>query len=163
MKCPIETQETSEVLLACCARRLDAQTRALLERHMRDCPACREWYAGQRAVWDALDAWEPLPVSPDFDRRLYRAIDRDERSAWWRRLARPPGAALLRRALPVMAAACLLVVAGALVDTSRRPPARAGELRMDVVQAEQVERTLEDMELLQSLNQEVRAPAPSPM
>jgi PAS domain S-box-containing protein len=62
MRCPIETQETSELLLAYCARKLDPGTAATLERHMASCPACRELYEGQRAVWAALDAWDDLPV-----------------------------------------------------------------------------------------------------
>ena len=29
----------------------------------------------QAAVWEALDVWEPAPVSVDFNRKLWRRID----------------------------------------------------------------------------------------
>ena len=74
MKCPIEIHENAELLLAYCARKLDPETQTILERHLAVCPACRDFKAGQEAVWQALDSWEAVPVSADFDRRLYRRI-----------------------------------------------------------------------------------------
>ena len=62
MKCPIETRENAELLLEYCARKLDPATTAVLERHIGICPACREFAAGQRALWDALDTWDATPV-----------------------------------------------------------------------------------------------------
>jgi anti-sigma factor RsiW len=161
MKCPIESRETSETLLAYSARRLDPDARAVLERHMEICPACREFARGQQAVWQALEDWEAAPVTIDFNRRLYRRIDGEERSPWWRAAANWQGQALWRRGLPAVAAACLLVIAGAIFD-SPRTPRMEGE-RADAVQADQVERTLEDMELLQSFTQEVRGQLPNRM
>lgn len=158
MRCPIESQETSETLLAYCAGTLDLETRATLEQHLEACPACRRWCAGRQAVWEALDGWEAAPVPLDFDRRLYRRIDAEAHSPWWRRLALPLSPVLVRRGLPIMAAACLLVVAGAILE-GPRAPASLGVDRAGAVAVDQVERTLEDMELLQSFNQEVRAQA----
>src|ERR1051325_5022425 len=90
MKCPMESHENAELLLAYCARRLDPETQIVLERHMAVCPACREFQKGQEIVWNALDAWEAMPVSVDFDRRLYRRIEEEEaRASWWSRLMRP--------------------------------------------------------------------------
>ena len=74
MNCPIENRESAEILLAYCARKLDAGSSAILEEHIKICPACREFAEGQQSVWKALDAWEAAPVSPDFDRRLYARI-----------------------------------------------------------------------------------------
>src|ERR1039458_8261413 len=124
MKCPIETRENAELLLAYCTRKLDAESTAMLERHMEICPACREFSSGQRAVWEALDAWEATPVTLDFDRRLYRRIDREV--SWWQLLMRPLGPALVRRGLPIAAAACLIVMGGLGVGkrarATRTPP-----------------------------------------
>lgn len=147
MRCPIETQENAELLLAYCARRLDLETAAVLEHHMESCPACRTFHENQKAVWRALDLWEAMPVSDDFDRRLYNRIE-TEGSPLWRRLLRPLQPLLARQSIPLAAAACLLVMAGILLEhpgnlTTPVPPTRA-----EVVQAEQVERTLEDLELL---------------
>ncbi len=163
MRCPIESEETSELLLEYCARRLDPAAAAVLERHMAGCPACRELFAGQRAVWEALDAWDAAPVARDFDRRLYRRIEREGSSSWWQRVLGPIAPVLAHRGLPIAAAAGLLIVAGALIET-RVPAGAAPETRVEAVQAEQVERTLEDLELLSNFVREVRqAPAANAM
>src|SRR2546421_10443602 len=87
MKCPIETRESAELLLEYCARKLDPESTAILQQHIAICPACREFADGQRALWDALDAWETTPVSADFDRRMYSRIAQEV--GWWDRLGRP--------------------------------------------------------------------------
>src|ERR1039458_6662773 len=99
MKCPIETRESAELLLAYCNRNLDAESTAMLERHMEVCPACREFASGQRAVWEALDVWEAAPVTSDFNHRLYRRIDREV--SWWHLLMRPFRPVLVRQGLPI--------------------------------------------------------------
>lgn len=156
MKCPMETQESAEVLLAYCARRLDPDTAVVLERHLAVCPACREFQKSQQAVWEALDAWEAMPVSADFDRRLYERIEREEaRLSWWGRLVRPFAPmwapTLVSRGVPVAAAACLLLLAGVLLQRPGRvvaPDPLAVEVRVESIQPDQVERTLDDMEML---------------
>ena len=65
------------MLLAHTSRKLDAERAAVLEEHLANCPACREYAAAQFAVWEALDAWEAPEVSADFDRRLYARIDEE--------------------------------------------------------------------------------------
>ena len=69
MNCPLGTRE--ELLVAYSSRQLDAPQTASLELHLEVCSACREFVAGQRAVWEALDLWEPAAVSPDFNRLVY--------------------------------------------------------------------------------------------
>ena len=153
MECPIETQETAELLLAYCARRLDPGTGALLERHIQGCEACRRFQAAQQAVWEALDSWKAAPASADFDRRLQERIRVRERAPWWERaLGRPLRPVLVRQGLPLAAAACLLIMAGLLFEQPRavrqQPPAEpAAET---AIQPEQVLRTLDDMELLRA-------------
>ena len=145
MKCPIETRESAELLLAYCTRELDAESTAMLERHMEICPACREFALGQRAVWEALDAWEAAPVTPDFDRRLYRRIDRE--GSWWDLLTRPLRPVLV----PVVAAACLLVMAGVLLERPAGAPAAAARpqsAQVDALQPDQVEHALDAMHML---------------
>jgi len=147
MTCPIETRENAELLLDYCARKLDAETTRLLERHMQGCPACREFRAGQKLLWDALDAWEAMPVSGDFNRRLYRRIEEESRAGWRQRLM---AWASWRPALPVAAAACL-VLAGSFI---LRNPAVVPDVSPEAVvtEVEQVERTLDDLEMLRQLN-----------
>ena len=48
-------------------------TQALaMERHLEVCPGCRKVAAAQLSVWNLMGEWEAAPVSPGFDRRLYR-------------------------------------------------------------------------------------------
>ena len=145
MKCPIETRENAELLLAYCTRKLDAESTAILERHMEICPACREFSSGQRAVWEALDVWEAAPVTLDFDRRLYRRIDREV--SWWQLLMRP---VLVRQGLPIVAAACLVVMAGVLLQhpASAPPAAQPQSAQVEAIQPDQVDHALDAMYML---------------
>jgi anti-sigma factor RsiW len=155
MKCPMECQENAELLLAYCARRLDPETQIVLERHMEACPSCREFQKGQESVWNALDAWEAIEVSDDFDRRLYRRIAEEEaRESWWSRVMRPlrPMFAppLLSRGVPLAATACLLLVASVILERPAGVVTEEGmaDARMESIQPDQVERTLDEMEML---------------
>jgi anti-sigma factor RsiW len=159
MKCPIETRENAELLLAYCTRKLDAESTAILERHMEICPACREFSSGQRAVWEALDAWEAAPVTLDFDRRLYRRIDREV--SWWHLLMRPLRPMLVRQGLPIAAAACLVVMAGVLLQrpASAPPAAQPQSAQVEAFEPDQVEHALDAMHMLGEFSYRVRGDA----
>ena len=158
MKCPIETQENAELLLSYSANRLDPAAARALEAHMDGCMACREFRDSQSALWATLDQWEPRPVSADFDRRLYRRIEEQQQENWWSRILGSSRPMFLRPALPLAATACLLLVAGFIIDTPGvRNPAPIAETPQ-VREAEQVERTLDDMEMLRQFN--LAAPVP---
>jgi len=159
MKCPLEIPENAQVLLDYGARKLDAERTATLERHMAACDGCREFAAGQRAMWEALDGWEAAPVSPDFDRKLYQRIEQQlsEQATWRELLVRPFRPLMVRRGLPVAAAACLLVIAGVLIDRPANSPApQKGVSQVEAVQPEQVEQALETMEMLSEFSHHVR-------
>ena len=111
MSCSIENRE--EQLLDYVSGSLDTQEAALFEKHLETCAACSEFVAGQKSVWEALDLFEPAPVSPAFDRHLYERISR---TSWWDRLVasmsvpfRAP--AFLRQGAPLVAAAAVLTAA----------------------------------------------------
>jgi hypothetical protein len=152
MKCPIERDDNAELLLSYSARRLDPERTAILEAHMEVCPQCREFRDGQRTVWEALDQWEARPISADFNRRLYRKIEEQEQLGWWERMFGAGRPMFLRPALPLAATACLVLVAGLfLTDNPGRIVTPSGETPQ-VREVEQVERTLEDMEMLRQFN-----------
>jgi hypothetical protein len=138
MECPLEFGQSAELIVGYGARTLDPETAAAFERHMDSCAACRDLTAAQKAVWAALDDAEPaLHVSPDFDGRLFRRIEKaDNRRWWWRAL--------------VPAMACLALAAVVLL---RQPdPARAPQApTRPTLQIEQVEHALDDMDLLNQL------------
>jgi len=152
MSCPLQRRETAEVLLDYASRRVAPELAEAFERHMEFCPACRQFAADQQAVWGALDAWEAMPISPDFDDRLRRRIEEDERrGAWaqlWAALAAPFSVFAWRPALPV-AAACVTILAVFLVRGPSGGPAVPA--RTETVDIEQVERTLDDINLLREL------------
>ena len=149
MQCPVQDRANAEILLAYCARTLDPAKRDLLERHMEGCIECRRFADEQQAVWSALDAWTPTPVSEDFDARLYARIRAEERAPWWRQLARSPFTPSWRPALSV-AAACLTVVAVFLMNSPSAPEIR-NRTRVELADIEQAERVLEDMDMLRQL------------
>ena len=150
MTCPLQSQENAEVLLDYCARRLGPGASVELERHIELCVECRRFADGQRLVWESLDAWDATPITTDFDRRLYRKIEARESTAWWTRTWEP-----LRASLRPAAALASVFVAVAVITMINQPSpslavsnaARAAE----AVEIDQVEKALEDMEMLQQL------------
>jgi hypothetical protein len=160
MNCPLETRENAQLLLDYCTRKLEPECVAILERHIAICGACREFARSQRAVWQALDAWEAAPVSPDFDSRLYRRIE--AQVSWWDLFLRPFRPVTLRRSLPAAAMAGLLLVAGVLLEhpaVSPAPPPM-DMAQVDSVQPEQVEHALDAMEMLNEFSHHVRTDSP---
>jgi hypothetical protein len=149
MRCPIESGE-GQLLL-------DRVRSASLGDHIRDCPACREFAAARRSVDSALDLWDAPPVSADFDRRLYRRIQKDVR--WWDVLVRhlhPPSTS---RILPVATAAGLLLAAGLWIE---RPEPSPHSAVIEALPAEQAEHALQDMETMQEFSRIVRADPAEP-
>ena len=161
MNCPLETRDSAQWLLDYCARKLEPESVAILERHIAVCDACREFASAQRAVWEALDSWEASPVSADFDRRLYRRIE--ARASWWEVFRGPFRPAILWRGVPATAMGCLLLIAGVMLDRSAVAPAPAPNdtAQVESLQPEQVERTLDAMEMLNEFSRHVRADNPN--
>lgn len=157
MECPVQNPEHADLLLNYCARRLDPETAAVLERHMEHCEACRAFGAAQRTVWEALEVWEAMPVSEEFDRRLYDRISREERRGFWGGLVHPWWPPKLRPALSLAAASAVAVVA-LLVQSPRSAP---GPAEVEVMDAEQVERALNDLEMLRQVNLVPQAEPPA--
>jgi anti-sigma factor RsiW len=168
MSCCIENRE--ERLMDYVSGALEAEDAALFEKHLETCADCGAFVKGQKAVWETLEVFEPAPVSADFDRRLYERI---AQAPWWERLAAYVGApfrapAFLRQGLPIMAAAAL-VAAAVLVwerpapQPAAQPPALSAEAD-PTVQPDQVQRALDDMEMLREFNHLVTSdPAQSKM
>lgn len=146
MDCPFRTHENTDWLLDYSAGRLNREHAALMARHVETCQECARFVEGQQRVWNALSQWEVDPVSAGFDRRLYRAIDAQPVS-WKERLFRPLQP-LWRPVIP-LAAACLLIAVGVVLHAPQatiRPAAP-----VEKIEAEQVERTLDDMQMLREL------------
>jgi anti-sigma factor RsiW len=148
MTCPVQAKENAEVLLAYCARTLEAEAAAAFERHLEHCEHCRSMAQAQQAVWAALDAWEAAEVPEDFDRRLYKRIEAEAANPWWKRMV-PDRRMLAWKPAFGLAAAGMAVFAIALMRSPEVPPPSPSADSIDV---EQVERTLEDLEMLRQFH-----------
>jgi|SRR5579863_6400035 len=149
MDCPIRTQENTDWLLEYSTGRLDRERAALMAQHVETCQECAHFVEGQQRVWNALSQWEVDPVAAGFDRRLYRAIEAQPVS-WKDRLFRPLQP-LWRPVVP-LAAACLLIVVGVVLHAPQATVTTApSQAAVEKNEAEQVERTLDDMQMLREL------------
>lgn len=152
MNCPLKTHETDLLLddaAGTLARRgLDAATMAELQAHMESCPDCVSFRAGQKSVWSALDLWEPGPVSQDFNRRLWQRIDAAAAAPWYMRLAESLRMTSWKAMIP-LTAAVLVIAGGFLLD---HPAAKNRTPDVTIIEADQVEQTLDDIQLLRQLD-----------
>ncbi len=158
MNCPLLKEETRSLLLDYSAGRLGAAEAATLARHMESCDACRAFGLEQTAVWDSLDAWQPGPVSVDFNRRLWQRIDAAAAVPWYRRLLDSFAPARRLPALTLLIA--LLVLAGGfLLDHKGAEPAASNPVvhGVSMTEVDQLEQTLDDIQLLRQSD-----PAPPP-
>jgi hypothetical protein len=150
------------LLIAYASRGLDSIQNASLEEHLTACAACREFVQNQRAAWQALDLWEPAPISADFDRRLEQRVAQEV--SWgqriWGDLARAFGPVLVHRAVPIAATAVLLVAAGVLLDRPAAPPLtpeHTAAAQMDALRPDQVVQALDEMDALNQFNHSLKA------
>jgi hypothetical protein len=139
--------EDEAVLLEYSAQKLNANDTTRVEAHLKCCTECRRVTEEQRAVWEALDAWEPAPVSSDFDRRLYQRIEKEV--SWLDRLMRPFRPLFGRHGLPIAATACLLLVAGMLLQRPSDAPAPGAP---PAITADEGANALQEMEMLRELS-----------
>ena len=150
MECPQKNGEGEELIIEYVARLLDGQTESAFERHLTSCLSCRKAVAEQRAVWSALDELVPLPVSSNFDAKLYQRIAEEAQGSWWQRLARSNWS--WRPAMPVAAACAVLAIAFLVKDSgpaANTPP--PGQPKLEI---EQVESALDDIDMLKQLGVE---------
>jgi anti-sigma factor RsiW len=150
--CPTETGKLRELLLEYPAGRLEPAASEYLEKHLAECPACRETVEAQTAVWNALDTWEPEAPALDFNRRLWHEIDRVAAEPWYRSLVE------WRPLLPAMFAAMLVLGAGLLITRSHDSLLQsvAPNDGVTTTEVDQAVTTLDDLQLLQQLDSVVR-------
>jgi anti-sigma factor RsiW len=162
MKCPMENVEGEELLLNYVSGALDTQEAASFDAHMLSCAACREFAHGQKAVWRALDLFEPASISADFDRRLYERIEKISCwNRWWdTAVANFSSPMLTHRGLPIAAAAAVLAIAGFIWEHPSATPAKPQSplsAEVQTLQPDQVQHALDDMEMLREFNHLMRS------
>ena len=154
MQCPMENADHAEVLLDYCARKLSGKPLEDFERHLEVCPKCKEFCSRQEALWSTLDIWEAEPVGAEFDNKLCARIESFENRSWWQRLA---GRGFAWRPAVSLAGACAALAVALLVHGPVNPPKVAPvnvheTTRVDALEPEQIERALEDLEMLKQLS-----------
>ena len=156
MSCSAQTGFHSEMLLDYCAGRLPAEVTRSVQEHLSVCEHCSAFVLDQRKVWDALDDWAAEPVSTDFDARLMARARAEEQGgvlSWLRSLAvaRRP---MLATATAVAAAVTLLVWLAP--DPGEEHAGKERVMAPAAVEAqlepEQVERVIEDIEMLREFS-----------
>ena len=150
MRCPVQNGNP-DILLDYCARRLPAEAAAILSQHMAVCPDCRRVAEAQEAVWSALDCWQPESISADFDDRLYARISAEERRTFWRRIF---GDRFSWKPTLPLAAGCAAMALAVIVSIpgSAPVPTPVQEVRVEAIEPEQLERAVEDMEMLRQFS-----------
>ena len=165
MICPIENEDI-EILLAYCSGTVGGAEAAELKLHVGGCSDCAPFVQLQQAVWNALDVWEPNPISSDFDRRLYARIAEADREPWYRRAFDFVRPMFQQPTLPLVAAT-VVIMAGFFFDRKQvifPAPSQPAAIRVSVTEAEQVERTLDDIQMLHQFDldsQEAEKPSKS--
>ena len=149
MECPQQNNDGVELIIAYAARALDPENEVAFERHLESCASCRELAAAQRTVWSALDELSPLPVSSNFDAKLYQRIAEEQQCSWWQRLFRADWS--WRPAMPVAAACAVLIVA--LLVRNSGPTVVPQQPVQPSLQIEQVQRALDDMDMLKQVGE----------
>ena len=152
--CPLlHGQDNADLLLDYANRRLDPELAAIFEEHVHRCMACQEFIAAQREVWSALDAFEAMTISDDFDKRLWARIEQEEARPWWSKAwswMTAGGTAVWRPLAPV-AAGLVLAIGLYLTPPATEPAGEPMAKAIDRLDPEQVETTLEDLEMLRQL------------
>lgn len=148
--CPLQAGEDAGLLLDYCARKLDPARAAALEAHMEHCAACRQFRDAQRLVWDSLDSWDLSGSGWAFQRRLRERLEEEEAApAWIGRLQAWRSGISWKPAIPI--AAALVLWLAIFPESPFKTPATA-----QAPQGEQLERVLEDVEMLRQLPLEAR-------
>lgn len=156
MQCPIRTKENPEVLIEYSSGRLTPAVAAMFQSHVESCADCRAFSKAQRAAWDALDSWEPMPITADFDRKLYARIDEYEKSGWWTKLWHRSTwqSGSFGSAMPIATACVTLAVGVMLYLPLNNKPAMdlsAPQTKIESSDLDQIETTLEDIEMFKQL------------
>ena len=167
MRCPIEVGNEAETILAFATGRLTPGEQEAFQLHMAECAECRGLADAQMSVWSALDAWKVPSVSEDFDQKLHVRVAGDARRPWWQRqwdnISHAGVWFSWKPVLPVAAACAVLVGVFLLrnpVTPNGAPVAPAAVVQTQDAQrvdVDQVERALDDMDMLNQLDAPVTA------
>jgi anti-sigma factor RsiW len=157
MICLSKNKRDTAILLDYCAGTLsDVERAGAIENHARECAECRALIAAQMNVWRVLGELPVPEVSPDFDARLYARIAQHEATPAWRAWLGSLRDVSWKPVLGGVAAATVLAVGLSLyvpmLDVHMphvpKSPGSSQQIRPESVDVDQVEVTLEDLDML---------------
>ena len=156
MICLSKNKRDTAILLEYCAGTLDVERAVAIEKHARECGECRALITAQMNVWNALGELAAPEVSPDFDARLYFRIAQEEAEPAWRSGLRSLRILSWKPVVAGAAAAAVLAVGlslyAPLLDIHKLHAPKSSDaspqIRPESVDVEQVEVTLEDLDML---------------
>lgn len=160
MQCPTRDGDQDGQLIAFAAGHLAPQEELAVRRHIANCEPCARFVQAQADLWSTLDEWEPLSVSPDFDAKVYARIAADIQQPWYKRIFRYRRPDWAFRPMMSIAAACAVVLLAFLLREPaplKQPP--QSEISGAKVDIEQVERALDDVEMLKQLGMVAAPPS----
>ena len=163
MRCPIEAGNDAEMLVALAAGRLSAADQEAFELHMAECAECRRLADAQKSVWSSLEAWKTPAVSQNFDQKLMARIAADGHRRSWR-----PEWLSWRPTLPVAAgcaALCCVFLLHEPLSLTGVPAATPAVIQTQDAQkvdVDQVERALDDIDMLNQLDPPASPPHGTP-
>jgi hypothetical protein len=157
--CPLKSEDTFDILLDYSAGKLNKAVSGRFEQHISACAECTAFVAGQSEVWKTLDVWEAQPVSLDFNRRLWRQIDVAAAAPWYTKLAHSLRMGAWKQAVPLTAAVFLVATAFMMdhptavqVTPNSATGYGASLTNVSATEAEQLEQTLDDIQLMRQLD-----------
>lgn len=156
---------TEDLLLDYTAGRLDPVKAALFDRHASQCARCASLKSAQAAVWLRMDEWKPARVSEGFNRELWRRIDAEEQMSSWG-FAGSRRFSFWKQVAPLAVATALVVTAFVFDHSSARPgmmPVASTNtaISVSVSEADQLERALDDVQLLREVDAASAAAKPA--
>ena len=158
-KCGLKEQARAEILLSA-GSGVDGLSE-FAASHLLECESCAEAFAGQSALWNRLDVWTVPEVSSGFNRELYARIDAAAAEPWYDRVASQIKS-LFTQPVLALATAALVIVGGFTIDHAGVNLHRSGSAEMSTIhapsvqvstsEADQVEKTLDDIEMLRQFD-----------
>ena len=152
MNCPFRNRDRNhnedeiDILLDYAAGLLEASRAAQLRRHAQTCNECSVFLNGQSQVWGVLDEFSAPALTVNFTPGVWQKIDAGAASeTWFTRFCQAMREGIWRPAIA-------LAVTAAFIATGFVYDHRASAVTVSVAEADQLQHTLEDLQLLQSLN-----------
>jgi hypothetical protein len=152
------------MLVAFVAGKVRGPEGARLRAHVDDCTHCTEYVAGQKAIWQLLDEWEPeypsAGICDDFESDLAMRVANLPSEPWLVKSGRWVMGRILQPALTVTAITAILAIGFYVRDPFVRTSQNSSPTRtaataprvISPVEAEQMDRAFDDMQLLHQLD-----------